>query len=392
LGIIIAIAIFSGLVSGIRINEVMPHTNNSFGNDWVEIYNPSNEQVNLTNWIVGDNSNNKSFNLTLSNQSYGLVVDDNISFNGSLGCSAIYLFFNNSNISCFQLSAVGGSGLNEGGEEVYLYNETGSLISNFSWNTSIQETGKSWSFNGTVWQACMPTPGYANNCSSILQNTTNTTTPPPDSDEIYIEIDYDEEVRNGEEFEVEVNAYELEDEDYDIKVYITPEDDNKIISETYDEEDDDWSSSTYYINEILSGPGDDTATLKLRIDEDYVDFSGDAKIYAKIRDSGGSVIDSVKGDIEILEKEEEEDDSGSTTSTTTTTQTTNTTSQTTGNSPNNSNLAGNVVRLNSGKQEDIKTSNGKILYKSRQEYFKEYGIYAFALVCIAIIIALLIKS
>lgn len=48
-----------------------------------------------------------------------------------------------------------------------------------------------------------------------------------------------------------------------------------------------------------------------------------------------------------------------------------------------------IVRLNPPK--DIKT-NKSILFKSKIEYMKEYGIYGFAIFCIFIIIILLIKN
>ncbi|MEM4230573.1 MAG: lamin tail domain-containing protein [Candidatus Pacearchaeota archaeon] len=424
--IYVFIIFFASFVSAnVIINEVMPHTNNSLGNEWIELYNPTNESINLTNWKINDTQGNDYINLTISNSSYALIVDDNVNFNGSYGCEAVYLLLNNSNISCFEVSEIGKYGLNDEGEGIFLYNETGDLISNFSWTTNIKSSGKSWSFNGTDWQTCIPTPGYENNCyfpqicvqnwscsawsnctngiqtrtCTDLNNCSNNTGKPYESQScnnqnIYLEIDYEDEIKNGDEIEVEVKAYNLANVDYDIKVYITQEDNDKIISETYNEEEEKWKSSTYYVNKIISGSGNKTVTLKMRIDEDYSDFYGDAKIYARIRKNGeSSIIDDVSGDIKILKKDETQKTSTTQNKNSATTQENQKTNQNNQNSLNSSTINSNVIKLNSKQtnstQQDIKTSSNKILYKSKIEYFKDYGIYVFAGICIIIIFILL---
>ena len=110
------------------------------------------------------------------------------------------------------------------------------------------------------------------------------------SAEISYELDWDEEdIVNGDEFKVKVIIIG-EDGLYDGKLWI--EDNDKIISDRYN--DGKWRSSYYYIKENFEVGNN---KVKLRIDEEFSDFEGDAYIHFKIR--GEEVI---KESIEILKK------------------------------------------------------------------------------------------
>ncbi|HJO14985.1 MAG TPA: hypothetical protein QGG70_02960 [Candidatus Pacearchaeota archaeon] len=110
------------------------------------------------------------------------------------------------------------------------------------------------------------------------------------SAEISYELDWDEEdIINGDEFKVKV-IISGEEGLYDGKLWI--EDNDKIISDRYN--DGKWKSSYYYIKENFEVGKN---KVKLRIDEKYDDFEGDAYIHFKIR--GGEEIEE---SIEILKK------------------------------------------------------------------------------------------
>jgi hypothetical protein len=195
---------------------------------------------------------------------------------------------------------------------------------------------------------------------------------------IYLELEYDEEVKNGKEFEVKIFAYNLQDKSYDAKIYIAF-DNSSIISETYNENREEWKSSTYYVNDVLRGPGNKSKSLELRISSEYENFKGNAKIKARIRASGETYIAEFEDEIEILEKElggEGEDtgkDAGTETNETATLE----------------NSTTSIIRLNNPKS--IKTRAIRE-YKSKTQYIKEYAIYGFALFCVFIIILLIIKK
>ncbi len=145
------------------INEVMPHTNNLENCEWIEIYNDNTENISLINYEIGDNnSNNKNtndkFNLTIPAGRFGLIVDKNCIKGNNSGCKA----FNISNKSCFELSNIG-SGLNDDGDAVYLYDNASILQSNFTWNQNIKTDKNSWQrLPNNFWTAFPPSPGKRN--------------------------------------------------------------------------------------------------------------------------------------------------------------------------------------------------------------------------------------
>ncbi len=110
------------------------------------------------------------------------------------------------------------------------------------------------------------------------------------SAEISYELDWDEEdIVNGDEFKVKV-IISGEEGLYDGKLWI--EDNDKIISDRYN--DGKWKSSYYYIKENFEVGKN---KVKLRIDEEFSDFEGDANIHFKIRGE-----EEIKESIEILKK------------------------------------------------------------------------------------------
>ena len=52
-------------LSSIQISEVMPHSNNPLGCEWVELYNPSNSTISF-NGTIGDNKTKNNINFTFS--------------------------------------------------------------------------------------------------------------------------------------------------------------------------------------------------------------------------------------------------------------------------------------------------------------------------------------
>ena len=87
-----------------------------------------------------------------------------------------------------------------------------------------------------------------------------------------------DDIINGEEFYIKVKTNDLKDKEYDLKIFIYGDDENKPFSEAYDDNEDKWVSSSRYINKILSGPGDKEEEIKMRIKDSESDFSGNAKI------------------------------------------------------------------------------------------------------------------
>jgi len=469
-GIVMCLGLFVLLIcrvsAELRINEVMPHTNNSYSNEWIEIYNNGTENLTLENWTFYDALSSASYSnisFNISSGEYLIIADDTID------CPLIKGLYN---LSCINFDWLG-SKLNDGGDSILLYNVS-QLISSFSYFEDIKVTGKSWSYNGTGWKQCTPSPGLENNCTSIIKiapnisiasplnstynissimlnvssnnsivnwsyslngaaavnftpnttigvvngtnrltvyavnengtgnasvifwvNTSMGMTPASssddsdDSNDISINLDWnDEDIINGDEFEITVEADNLESEDYDVKIEIRDDDDN-LISERYGNYKDKevWKSGTYYIEEFISGSGDESEDMKIRIKSDYSDFHGDATISAKIRISGSSkIIDEVEKDIEILAPEDESNNDNSDDS--------DSSSPSSSSSSSSGSITGGVINLGSSSSKtnssEVESTSGEgMIYKSKNEYMKEYAIYGFGVLCIGLIVMLI---
>ncbi|UCD21102.1 MAG: lamin tail domain-containing protein [archaeon] len=255
--ILIFLFLFCNLVSAeIYLNEIMPHSNNSMEDEWVEIYNSGSFTVNLTNWKVGDLNSNDSFNLTILPNSFILIVDSNV--NNETGCSEI-------NVSCFELTTIG-NGLKDSEESIFLFDDQDILISDFSWNSSIKSSGDSWSFYNSSWKECSPTPGSWNNCSIYV--------PEPER----IELTYPSEVNCGESFQITFKTFNLQDSLFDVKVDIKSLDEDKRVGRVWD--GSKWlSTMSYVLNALNSSMNYGESTLTFKIEN----FSGEAILMPRLR-------------------------------------------------------------------------------------------------------------
>jgi hypothetical protein len=213
---------------------------------------------------------------------------------------------------------------------------------------------------------------------------------------ISIELNWDDsEIINGQEFDIQVSASNLDDKDYDVKVFIYGED-NKIMSQTYNI--DKWATSNNYVKQLFKGPEDEQKQVKLRINSNYKDFKGDAKIGCRIRVSGSSSYQEIKKDISILEGESKQENNGDANEDKTVIEEkqdikTETIDKSVKQAPavQTSFISEEVIKLGSNKAEteDIKTQNN-IVYESKNELIKKYSIYGFAFLCVILIILLVL--
>lgn len=379
----ILFVVFSTGVSAVRINEVMPDPNDSCNDctEWVEIY--SETPTNLSNWTI--NSTNEKTNFSFYIEDFLIITRNKTAFK------------NLWRVNDSKLIEWKGMSLKNSGEGIFLFDNNLSLISEIGYPTI--PTNRTYSLLPNLsWVVCAePTPGSINLCQqNLIQNLTNQTQENQTSQnqtnqtgqnqtnnqtnqtqenqiqtptKIYLELGYDGEVEK--EFEAEVKAYNLNGI-YDVKVYL--EDGGKIISETYNEDGRKWQSSTYYLNNIFNVAGNKTESFKLRLDKDYKNFYGDAKIKVKIRKTGSSnIIAEFEDDIKLLKVEESSE------------------SLSNGLASNNKSNESEVIKEENRSiinlnPKDIKSPAE---YKSRTQYIREYSIYGFALFCIIVIILLI---
>ncbi len=265
------------------------------------------------------------------------------------------------------------------------FNYVNEIINNSYSNSSTFKLNITKEFNGTAnitikikeKKDNIINQNYQINISMPKQSSEpeNNTPPIPEEAEPYIEIYWDEEdIINQEEFEIKIKAYNLEDTEYYLKVWIEFEDNDTIISDRYDEENDEWKSGYYKVYDFFTKSGNNTKKIKLKIKEKFDDFKGDAIIYAKIDN-----VEEINKNIKILKKKEEEPEEEN---------------KEIINYPKEENISmqsspapitANVIKLGQGslteKTEDLK-EQGDILYQSKTQLIKNYAIYVFAFFCL----------
>jgi len=346
------------LINGVRVNEVMadPSRCSDAHCEYIEIY--TDNPTNLTDWVINTGTNNVSFNFYL--EDYLIITRNKDSF------------INNFSVNEDKVIELVIGLHNTDEDTIFLFNNNSELIDSFTYIDTT--SGISWQYCSEDWFERNPTPGLSNNCTTEQDDNGNTGN--EEEPDIYLEIDWDDEdIINGQEFEIEIKAFNLKDGLYDFKVWIEFKENDTVISDRYDAEGEEWKSGKYYVDEFFEGSGNETEDIKLRIRGDYKDFYGRAKIFFKIE--GEEENDEY---IEILEKEEvnEEEDVPKIIE-----------------SMQTAPITGNVIKLgaseSSTETEDIKTKDN-IVYESKTELIKKYAIYGFALLCVGICILLGFKK
>jgi len=263
------IILFVNLVfAEIRINEVElnPQGQDSY-NEWLELY--SNEKVNLSGWRL-INSDGEEKNLNYVFQEYLVIPFE-------------------------------GQWLDNENESIKLINNEGSLVFQTPLLKDSLNNEKTWSYCNRDWVLANPTKGYSNDCSVKDRDSDNANNTNQKKD-LELDMDWeDDEIINGDEFYIEIRALNLEDKEYDVKVYIY--DDENTLSQTYNENEKKWINSDNYLTSFFIGPGNKVERVKLRIKSRYEDFYGYAKIGLRIKERGSNVYKKeVKDEIEILKK------------------------------------------------------------------------------------------
>ncbi|MAH02096.1 hypothetical protein CMO87_02600, partial [Candidatus Woesearchaeota archaeon] len=156
--------------NGMIINEIMADTiADESLNEWVELYNDQNVRVNVSNWIIGDDSDNDTIEGGLYNKE-GTIIE---AFGYAIITDEATRVYNNFNVSSDAVSlyiddsSIGGYGLSNNGETIYLYDNDENLIDEKIYNATTEDL--SWTFVNTTLFKSNPTPGFANDESIITE-------------------------------------------------------------------------------------------------------------------------------------------------------------------------------------------------------------------------------
>lgn len=346
----------ASLVGAVRINEIEldPESSDS-GKEWVELY--SKDEINLTGWQLV-NEDNETINLTQTFQGF-LIINSTVQW---LDNDESILFLKDSN------------GTVEDETEVLSDNEN---------------DNQTWQYCEGTWEFAESTKNSSNACTQEDPDPGEGDPPDPD---IFLTLDWDsEDVINGAEFEIDIKGHNLDDEEYDVKIYITFKSNDTVISDTYDDEDDAWRSSQRYVEKVLVGPENDSASLTLEIDEDFRKFDGTAKIRAKIRETGKTAEKAyTERSIKILEEEEESLlDEGDTLTPVTTNS--DSTTDSTNDLPTGKKK---VIKLGKRKESEEldEESSEVVVYESRNEKVQRYIPYGLSLILVGVIVVLIKKK
>lgn len=347
---IILISINS-IFAEVRINEIELNPSGSdSGHEWVELY--SDNLINLNNWkLVNHDNKNKILN---------------------------------QNFQGYMIINLEGQWLDNENESLNLYNGNGVLISFTPILKDSSNDDKSWNYCGTnSWSFASSSPETVNNCPGVQNNKQNNSI----NNSLTINIEWDnDKIKNGKSFDINVNANNLNDKEYDIKVYIYETDENKPISQIYDK--NEWSSSKNYIKDFLKGPGNKNKSIELRIRESDRDFSGNAKIGIRIKEKDSSSFKEIIKDIDILKASAEDIEKAKNIIINNSPQTTIENKQEV---IETNAITSNVIHLGKSSSGNIVLKK-KIVYESTNEKIKKYSIYAFIVLIMVILILLVFKE
>lgn len=394
--ILISIMALSFINAEVIINEISIKDP-----EYIEFYNPTNEAINLNNYNISDaNSidaitcyNIPNCNLT-TNSSYFLIIDRSLNIASITSENITYFYVDDNSI---------GNGLNDAGDNLTFFNSTWAISYNYTTSTA----NKTFQHCLGNWTENPPTPGMANNCtvSSLTNNNctlsytcggwgscsnkletrtcvntsatcVNTTRIEnktcSNADDVSIDFSWTKsEIVNNQAFNITLEANNLEDMDYDVKVWLeSNEEDLDLKSEIYDPDSKEWKSSNYFLASFFSGDGDQDSDVQIRVKSGYTNFTGDAIIYFKLRETdSGDTIDSINDSIKILQGEDSSSDNGVSNNANT-------------NSVSSNSLINSLTITNRTKQtEGIKMPENS-MYLSRTEQIKKYAPYAFSVLCI----------
>jgi phosphatidylserine/phosphatidylglycerophosphate/cardiolipin synthase-like enzyme len=307
--------IFGVCSADILINEIMydPVLSDNYY-EWIELYNPNNYSVNLSNWSITDNTatellvgdfSNGNGSTIIHPRGYAIITDHG---------TKIYDYFSipNQTIKLFVDDSSIGNGLGNDGDKIILKNKTGDAIDTVEWIENYSDVpglpsqgvleGSSLSrFENTddnnsltdFFECKYPTPG----CVNKFQNE------PKIGIEQYPK--YIPKVQNkckfSHPFGIKINLTNYPpNESYQIKSYIVGSLKSKYpASQTW--HDSSWEYSYYYTEKILTNQyGKWTGWQYLRFNKEYGEYKKRIK-----NNSTAYLIIKVKNDnisIEILKE------------------------------------------------------------------------------------------
>ena len=166
----LSLLFLAGSADALIINEVVPNPVNR-NNEWVELYNPENADMNFSLWLIGDDEETDEItchtieNCSLeTNETYILIIGRGANISDITNESVTYFYVDDMRI---------GNSLSNTGDNVSLYNSTGP-VDNVVYPPFSDKKGYSWARDEKGnWSYCiLPTPGKPNIFTNTSENET----------------------------------------------------------------------------------------------------------------------------------------------------------------------------------------------------------------------------
>lgn len=315
--------IASGENTNVVINEVMydPTSNDNY-NEWIELYNPTNQFINVSGWNITDNyasdflkgdTDHGNGTTRIPPYGYAIIADcgTRIYENFSVNSTAVRLYVDDSSI---------GNGLGNSKDRLILENSNGGQVDAVEWGYNYTEVlgtpidlvdeGHSLARNNNsdtnnsfidFYDGIIPTPGSKNN---YVQG-----------GDLGIEIypRYIPKIQDNSEYSIpfaiklSISNY-LPNESYQLKTYVVGNNSsNWPASQTWD--GDSWMYSDRYVFNITTDEhGNWSDWICLRFKKDYVEYQrniqGNNTAYVKMKIRKDGSFDEISKKIFLLDMDE----------------------------------------------------------------------------------------
>jgi len=276
-------------------------TTNSANNEWIELKNISEKEIDLSGWQILDEANQIKIIFEghrLPSNSFFLLErtdDDSVSevaadliYTGALGNTneILYLFDEDCQLQDKVVALPDWPAGDNSSKR------TMERKSDLSWQTSQNPGG---------------TPKIENSSGYIVQyagggggGVTYSPSEEEQKEEPKITFSYPKENPVDKEIEVELSVSGFKEALYDVKISI--QDGTATLSEIYNEKENKWQSSYNYLKKVFTGPSFE-GKFKLKIKEEENEFQGQADFLVRIREDGKSKYEESTDKIKIIEPE-----------------------------------------------------------------------------------------
>jgi hypothetical protein len=242
-------------------------------NEWLEIYNPENLTLNLSEWKIGVNDSNYSFSCEnifpcslITNSTYFLLISKKANISQIIDLNVTY--YNSSYVYTFPNDM----------RAVYLYNN-GNVISSTVYPSL--DTNISWArINDTFIECMFPTPGASNDCgaqNNSENNSENGTYPA-------IFASFPPQVWNNKtNFTLTITLNNFSSGLYDLKIDI--KNSTKYLNRFWIPEINDWSDKNAWVDNFTGvNSSEFVQNLTCIIDSDER-FVGNASLQIRLRNA-----------------------------------------------------------------------------------------------------------